>query len=56
MEMIVRLLVPILIQLVTHVPEMEFVLLALVKNFGEINVKSIAIFAQGINVITMEHV
>jgi len=33
---------------------MEFVRLALVKNFGEIAVKNIAIFVQGINAIIME--
>jgi hypothetical protein len=54
MVMLARLLVQQLIQLVTHVPEMEFVLLALLKNFGEINVKCIVIFAQGINAIIME--
>jgi hypothetical protein len=42
--------------LVALVPELEFVLIAQVKNFGEINVKNIAIIAQGTNVKLMEHV
>jgi hypothetical protein len=38
-------LVQILITLAPHVPELEFVPLVQVKNFGEINVKNIAIIA-----------
>jgi hypothetical protein len=53
-EMIAIHLVQILITLAAHVPELEFVPLVQVKNFGEINVKNIAIIAHGINVILME--
>jgi hypothetical protein len=55
-EMTAILLVQKLMTLVAHVPELEFVLIAQVKNFGEINVKNIAIIAQGTNVKLMEHV
>jgi hypothetical protein len=55
-EMIAILLVQKLMTLVALVPELEFVLIAQVKNFGEINVKNIAIIAQGTNVKLMEHV
>ena len=56
MEMIAKLLVQALMILAAHVPELEFVLIVQVKNFGEINVKNIAIIAQGTNVTLMEHV
>jgi hypothetical protein len=55
-EMIAILLVQKLMTLVALVPELEFVLIAQVKNFGEINVKNIAIIALGTIVKLMEHV